>query len=427
MNAGLRRTAAAVIGLLGFLSVAITADGTENAAPAIAAALRKPVRVAAIVTVYRHNTHADVIVSRILEGYRLNGRGPRPSLKLVSLYVDQTSPGDMSRRMAAKHKFLLAGSVQKALTLGTGKLSVDGVLLIAEHGKYGLSKTGQRLYPKRRLFAEIVKVFQRSGRVVPVFSDKHLSDNWTDAAWIDRTARRMKIPMMAGSSVPSYRREPPLDVKRHAVVEEIVAVSYGGVESYGFHALEMMQSLVERRKGGETGVLSVQCLSGDAVWKARKEKVFSDDLLQAALKVSKKRRRAERPLTESVKSPTVFVIRYRDGLRASVLVLNGTATEFSAAWRVRGDKRIRATLFALQDARPFMHFTYLLQGIEKMMHSRKPTWPVERTLLTTGILHAAMLSKTKNGKRIDTRNLNIAYRSGWNWTQPPVFRPIEKD
>ncbi|MCH8828701.1 MAG: hypothetical protein IID45_03885 [Planctomycetes bacterium] len=315
--------------------------------------------------------------------------------------------------------------MEKALTLGTGKLAVDGVLLIAEHGKYGLSKTGQRLYPKRRLFAEIVKVFQRSGRVVPVFSDKHLSDNWTDAAWIDRTARRMKIPMMAGSSVPSYRREPPLDVKRNAVVEEIVAVSYGGVESYGFHALEMIQSLVERRKGGETGVLSVQCLSGDAVWKARKEKVFSDDLLQAALKASKKRRRAERPLTESVKSPTVFVIRYRDGLRASVLVLNGTATEFSAAWRVRGDKRIRATLFALQDARPFMHFTYLLQGIEKMMHSRKPTWPVERTLLTTGILHAAMLSKTKNGKRIDTRHMNIAYRSGWNWTQPPVFRPIE--
>lgn len=404
--------------------IVLVALFTANGLPTVAkSADKKPVRVAAIVTVYRHNAHADVIVGRILEGFTLDGKGDRPNLKLVSLYVDQTPKGDMSKTLAAKHKFQLAKTVEQALTLGTGKLAVEGVVLVAEHGKYGKSATGQTLYPKHRLFGEIVKVFRKSGRVVPVFSDKHLSDNWDDALAIYRTARKLKFPFMAGSSLPSYRREPPLDVTRGQDLEEIVAVAYGGVESYGFHALEMVQCLAERRKGGETGIASVQCLTGDAVWNAGRRNVFSEKLMQAALGVSKKRRRAGKPLAESVKSPVAFIVRYRDGLKASVLMLNGTAAEFSVAWSAKNSDTNNATLFALQEPRPYMHFTYLVKGIERMMHTGRASWPVERTLLTTGILHAVMRSKLAGGKRLDTPHLGVKYRSQWNWKQPPRFEP----
>ena len=53
--------------------------------------------------------------------------------------------------------------------------------------------------------------------------------------------------------------------------------------SYDFHALETLQCMVERRKGGETGVEWMQTYQGDAFWKAHEEKVWSPALFKAAL------------------------------------------------------------------------------------------------------------------------------------------------
>ena len=381
---------------------------------------KRPPRIAAIVTVFRHNSHAEMIVGRVLRGYELNDKAPRSSLKLVSLYVDQYPKGDLSRDLAKKHGFRLSKTIEDALTLGTGKLAVDGVLLVAEHGKYPYDpKTGAHLYPKARLFKQLFAVFKNSKRSVPVFTDKHLSHDWKEAAHIYNTAKKLEIPLMAGSSVPTYKRIPNADVVRKRKLKEIVAVGYGGMESYGFHALEMMQSLAERRKGGETGVVSVEMLSGEAVWKAAGKR-YDRKLLLAALNASDKRRRKDKPLEKSVRKPVMFAIEYADGLRASMFMLNGTAIEFSAAWRYADNAKpqSQATVFRLQEPRPYRHFTTLLQGIEKMMHTGKPTWPAERTLLTTGILHAALLSKANGGEKRKTPHLGIRYRSTWNWKPP---------
>src|SRR3954451_4565467 len=187
----------------------------------------------------------------------LDGTGRDSPLKLASLYTDQKPPNDISRLLAASHRFPVKSSISDSLTLGTGKLAVDGVLLVAEHGNYPFSATGNHQYPKRRFWDETVKVFRESGRVVPVFIDKHLSDNWIDAKAIYDTARELKIPLMAGSSVPGTWRYPPADVVRDARVAEIVALTYGSTDAYGFHGLEAVQSLAEQRQGGETGVRSV--------------------------------------------------------------------------------------------------------------------------------------------------------------------------
>src|SRR5213594_4142366 len=106
--------------------------------------------VAAIVTVYHHNSHADLIVSRLLQTDTLDGKGKDSPLKLVSLYTDQRPTGDISRLLAASHRFRLSETIEDALTLGTGRLAVDGVLLIAEHGEYPKSPIGNTQYPKRR-------------------------------------------------------------------------------------------------------------------------------------------------------------------------------------------------------------------------------------------------------------------------------------
>jgi hypothetical protein len=391
--------------------------------------------VAAIVTVYRHNSHADVIVSRLLQTDTLDGKGSESPLKLVSLYTDQRAAGDLSRLLAASHRFRLSETIEESLTLGTGRLAVDGVLLIAEHGDYPRSPTGNMQYPKRRFWEETIKVFKSSGRVVPVFIDKHLADNWTDAKFIYDTARELKVPLMAGSSVPGTWRRPPVDVKRGSRLREIVAITYHTTDAYGFHALEFVQALAEQRRGGETGIKAVQSFAGDAVWRAFDEKAFDTELFDAAWQRLSQPQNRGRPLREAVPKPRLFRLEYADGLRAHVLELNGAAGEWSAAWRYAGEdperpaRHIESALFWTQEGRPAMHFTWLLHGIERMMLTGKPSWNVERTLLTSGALDALLLSLKEEQRRVETPYLLLRYQPIWRWSEPsapPPMRPWDE-
>jgi hypothetical protein len=386
---------------------------------AAARAEEKIPRVAVITTVWHHNSHADVIAARLLQGNTLDGIGEFPKLELATLYVDQFPVRDKSRELAKKHGVPIYDTIAGALTLGGERLAVDGVLLIAEHGQYDESPTGSIEYPKRRMFAEIVKVFEASGRVVPVFSDKHLEDDRADIAWFWEAKQRLQIPLMAGSSLPTLWRYPPADVKLGEPLKEIVAVSYHRLDAYGFHALEMVQCLAERRRGGESGVKQVRCLSGDAVWEAGKSGIYDQKLLDEAL--SRLKERPLKPgysLPDLVNEPALFVLDYEDGLRASILTASGAAGEWTVAWRY-GDGRSDSTCFWTQEARPFMHFTYLLKGVEQMIHTGQPTWPPERTLLTSGALDALLVSKKDGGKTIPTPQLKINYQPTYSWHQPP--------
>jgi hypothetical protein len=382
--------------------------------------------VAVITTVWRHNSHADVIASRLVQGNTLDGQGAFPRLKLMSAYVDQFPANDMSRALAKEHGFTIYDTVEGALTLGGERLAVDGVLLICEHGDYPRSETGSIEYPKRRLFGEIVKVFEKSGRVVPVFSDKHLEDDWADIAWFYGEAKRLKIPLMAGSSLPTLWRYPETDIERGKPLKEIVAVSYGALDAYGFHALEMVQCLAERRKQGdawgEGGVKQVRCLEGAAVWQAGRDGLFDRKLLDEAIsRLKVKPLPSGRTIEEIGKNPVLYVIDYRDGLRASILFASPIA-EWSVAWRY-DDGSSQSTCFYTQEGRPFMHFTYLLKGAEQMIETGQPTWPVERTLLTSGLLDALLQSKKRGGEQIATPQLEIAYKSDWTWQMPPPPPP----
>lgn len=378
---------------------------------------RGPKKIAAIVSTYFQNSHADVIVSRLVETQTLDDKGERLNLVLTSLYTDQVPATDKSRVLAATHGFNIYKTVEEALTLGTGKLAVDGVLLVAEHGNYPVSDTGQVIYPKRRLFEEVQRVFRKSGRAVPVFIDKHIADNWADAKWIYDTAKELGAPIMAGSSLPTLWRRPVADVPRGARLEELVAISYHTLDAYGFHALEMLQCLAERRVGGETGIRQVQCLENEAVWAAGERGVYSDELLKAAFA------RLERPpkgdWRAQVKNPILWVIDYTDGFRARVLTLNGVVGEWTVAWRERGVTKPVSTCFWTQEARPFMHFAHLMEGVDRMFQTGKPAWPAERTLMTSGLLDALLQSKKQGGKILATEHLKFAYRTDWTWRQPP--------
>ncbi len=392
-------------------TAALAANGLGGAIwPRVVHARRRdgPPRVAAIITEYRGYSHADVIAGRFIQGYTLGSEPYWPRTKVVSMYVDQFPPSDLSRGMAAGHGIEIHPTIEAALTMGRGELAVDGVLIIGEHGNYPYNDKGQRLYPRRRFFEETVNTFQEVGATAPVFNDKHLSATWDDARWMYDMARRMRFPLMAGSSLPTTWRKPDLELPLDCELEGALAVGFSDLEAYGFHALETLQSMIERRRGGETGVRAVTCLEGAAVWEAAHDGRWSRTLLDAALdRIEKKT--PGRP-EQNCQNAAAFLIEHVDGLRSAVLMLSGHASEFAFAAQVRGERRAAASLFWLQEP-VFGHFSYLVHNIESMFLTGQETYPPERTLLTTGVLDAVIQSRFEGHKRIETPWLaTVAYR-----------------
>jgi len=383
---------------------------------------RKP--IAGITTVFRYNSHGELIIGRLAQTESMDGRGNVSSLRLASLYVDQKPKGDKSVDLINDLGIFDAKTIADALTLGQDKIAVEGVSLVAEHGEYTKSPSGAEQYPKRKFFEEIFKTVDKYGkRGLPVFCDKHLADTWTDAKWIYDEAKKRDMPLMAGSSMSVAWRDPPIDLPRESKVKEIHTISYHRIDAYGFHAFEGMQALLERRAGGETGVKAVQMLKGDDVWQAGTNGVYDRKLLDAALSALKVApippgKRVE----EMVKEPTVVIVEYRDGTKACMFTLNGAVQEWATAWKDDADK-ITKLRWVLQEDRPYSHFAVLNAGVEQMMHSGVATWPVERTLLTSGLVDEALLSMHEGGKRRETPHLDVKYKSDWNWTIPIAPAP----
>lgn len=384
------------------------ATGASAALAGVPASGQQRRKIAALSSTYHVRSHSDNFITRFLEGYWINEKYYPPPADVVSLYMDQIHPGDIGRRLSTAYDFPVTKSIEDALTLGSGKLAVDGVVLVAEHGDYPFNEKQQQLYPRYEFFEQVVSVFRKSGRSVPVFVDKHLSWNWAKAKQMYDWSRELKFPFMAGSSVSVTFRRPELDYPLGVEFEDALMVGGGWISDGGiFHNLETLQAFVERRKGGETGIRAVHHLEKDAVWRAAEEGRWSKDLMTAALARAEKLGPG-RP--EDVKHPVVCLLEYNDGFKAAVLMLGGLVNEYLVAFRVKGRPAIDATLCYIP-AENSNNFSMLVHGIAQMIQTGRPSHPVERTLLTTGALSFLMESAYQGHKRMETPMLKVAYRA----------------
>jgi hypothetical protein len=379
--------------------------------------------IAAVITEWRKNSHADVILSRLLEPEAWGHTRPF-ALRLAAVYADQFPANDLCRALCARHGVPIFPTIEGAVGVGTRGVPVEGVIVVGEHGQYASNARKQRLYPRRRLFDEVVHAFRVLGRRVPVFSDKHLSYDWLFERWMYDLARHEGIPLMAGSSLPVAWRIPGRTLPIGAELGGALALGYGDLDAYGFHTLEMLQCMVERRAGGETGVASVRCVSGPAVWEGAEAGLWPRDLLDAL----EPARRAANPKAGEVgplPGDTLFLIRYVDGLEATAAMLNSAGSCFGFAARRRGTAEPEATVFDLQDGHPFGHFGYLLRAVEHMFQAGRPAYPVERTLLTTGLLAALLQSRSEGGTTLLTPHLaEIHYQPvDWPFAPGPTGNP----
>jgi hypothetical protein len=393
---------------------------------AVAAAAPQPAapkRLAIITTIYRLQSHGQHMGDRFLVGYPYAGAWRRPNIKVVSLYVDQHPEGDLSADRAREFGFTLYPSIAETLRCGGAKLAVDAVLIIGEHGNYPRNEKGQILYPRSEFFQQCVKVFEQDGRAVPIFNDKHLSYSFEKAKAMVDASRRLHFPMLAGSSIPVTWRLPSIELPLGCEIESAVMVGEGGSDAMDFHALEGLQCMVERRRGGETGVKAVQLVEGEGVWKAVAEGRIARDLLTAALS------RSDTPLGLTVTDgrtqdlvasgelqklatrPAAYFVEYRDGLKATMLMLDGAVKDFNFAARLKGPSAIWSTQFLLTPDPNVTYSACLMHKAGQMFESGVAPYPVERTLLTSGILESCLTSKIQDRARLETPHLDVVYKA----------------
>jgi len=391
-------------------------------------------KIAAVVTEYRRYSHAQHIIDRFLWGYGFNGRHHHPPMDVVSLYVDQSSASDLSRERAKRFPSMkIYPSIAEALTRGGEKLDVDGVVLIGEHGTYPKNEKEQTLYPRYEFFKQIVDVYRDSGRTSPVFNDKHLSWKWEWALEMVETAAEMGFALMAGSSLPVTRRMPPVDLPFGAEVSEALCVAVGSIDSYDIHALEAIQCMVERRRGGETGVVSLQALRGDDVWKALQAGSWDaggwdPDLMEACLcrshrlaqprkgfnhihpELNQIRATHDRENAEHPQNPVLYRYQHADGLKVSMLLIEGLVYDFTFAARLKGKPDPFSTQMFLPPREVCNFFSPLVNHMETLFVTGKSPYPIERTLLTTGLTAAGVESIWQGQKRLETPHLAIRYQ-----------------
>ena len=387
--------------------------------------MTKRPKIAAIVTEFRQYSHGQHIVDRFLEGYGWNSQHHHPPMDLASLYVDQRPESDLSRDRAERFpQMKIYPTVADTLTLGGNDLAVDGVLLIGEHGSYPTNEKGQHLYPRYELFMQIVSVYRTTGKTAPIFNDKHLSWNWDWAKEMYDISQEMGFAFMSGSSLPVTWRTPSIDMPLGSRVHEALCIAIGGVDSYDFHALETIQCMVERREGGEQGVKWLQAYRGDKVWEAHHEELWSRELFEAALCRSHTLTPSRQgfnnifptldEMKQLVEDPIAYQYEHLDGLKATMILMNGLVQDFNFAAHLEGQDAPLSTQMYLPmpPARTTLanFFSPLVNNVEQMFLSGTATYPVERTLLTTGLVAAGVESLFHDQTRQETPHLNISYQ-----------------
>ena len=439
-----------------------------------------PVRLAILGSTYHLGSNLQTIADRFLVGYPFEGDWHKPNIQVVSLYVDerirkasaaanefqlaitgkarpqqrppqpvqpgmsggkrapderwepmapasedQGLKGDLSEARAQQFGLRLCRNIPEALRCGGDRIAVDAVLVVVEQCPeypYPMNDKDQVLLPRYDFFQQCAQVFETEKHAVPYFNHKQLSFSFNEAQNMVNTAERLKFPLMSGSSMPVTWRLPDVDVPFDAPVEEVVMVGVGGFDEMDFDALEAMQAMLERRKGGETGVKAVQTLQGDDVWAAMQAGRWSKDLLVSALSRSdtplgltlldgrNQEMVSNGALPQLVTDPAAYCVEYTDGTKSTLLILNGAIRDYNIAARLAGGETV-STQFFMAPAPNEGYSACLAAKIDAMFQTRTAQIPVDRALLTTGVLEACLKSRHRLNRKVETPQLGLRYQS----------------
>lgn len=399
--------------LVGFTPAAFGQSGT-----------RKP-RIACLTTYWAApRSHADWIFTKLLDGYWWQGAHKESRVEVVSVYIHQLEASGLGQKICKSKGIPIYDTVAQAVSLGGDELAVDGVVIVAEHGNYPTDLKGHWLLPRWWIYNQVIQVFEKSKRAVPIFNDKHLSYNWDDAKWMYNKSRELGFPLIGGSSIPFYYRTPEKELELGTPIKHSIVVGGTADEGAIFHAIDVLQCYVERRKGGETGVRTVQSIRGPKVWDWVANNPWAKNLLEAVAQKFglDENHFQQQPLTN------MCVVEYNDGTLAAVI--GGRDVGWTYAGDIEGEKD--PTIISMLDwPGPFAQYhasNAQPHWITELMVTQKEPFNAERLLLSTGITNHYMESNWENGeysavgKKLETPVLNMTYTP----THGPQFNTGER-
>lgn len=406
--------------VLGMVGMAGLAALTGAAPEAAAQTAPKRPRIACLISYWGLPTsHADWIVNKLLDGYWWHGEHTPSRVEVVSVYIHQLDTSLLGQKVCKAKGIPIFKTVGEAVTLGGKDLAVDGVVLVAEHGNYPTDLKGHWLLPRWWIYQQVVRVFEQSKRSVPVFNDKHLSYNWDDAKWMFDKSRELNFPLTGGSSIPTYFRKPEIELAVDTPIRNSIVVGNCPDEGAMSHCVDVLQAFVDRRKGGETGVRSVQSIRGPETWTWVEANPWASKLLEAV----RKNFDLKPGYFQESRRSNVCLVEYNDGTKGAVISGEGVGWTYAGEIAGQSDPTLVSMLGWPGPISQYHAANGHEHWITEMMLTRKEPFNAERLLLSTGILNHYMESNWENGRysavgrRVETPYMNMTYRS----THGPLF------
>ena len=267
--------------------------------------------------------------------------------------------------------------------------------------------------PRWWIYNQVVSVFEQSKRSVPVFNDKHLSYNWDEARWMFEKSRELNFPLTGGSSIPVYYRKPEIELDIDTPIKNSIVLGGTADEGAIFHAIDVLQAFVERRKGGETGVRSVQSIRGPETWKWVERNAWAARVIESVAKSFE----FQPGHFQQADQTNMCIVEYNDGTKAAVIGARDVGWTYAGEIEGRSEPTIISMLGWPGPFDQYHASNSQPHWITEMMVTKKEPFNAERLLLSTGITNHYMESNWENsryspvGRRIETPVLNIKYRS----------------
>jgi len=331
---------------------------------------------------------------------------------VASIYLHQHDISELAHRVAQAKDIPIFRTVANALTLGGNELAVDGVVIVGEHGDYPTDLKGRWLLPRWWLYNQMIRVFERSNRSVPVFNDKHLSYCWNETKWMFDKSRELNFPLTGGSSIPLYYRRPEIELDINTPIKNSIVIGGASDEGGIFHCIDVLQSFVEMRKGGETGVKSVQAIRGGAeTWKWVERNPWVGNLLDSVAK----RFELQPGIFQENANANICIVEYNDGTNAAIVAGRGVGWTYAGEIEGQNEPTIISMLgwpgpfdqYHASNAQP--------HWITELMVTKKEPFNAERLLLSSGITNHYIDSSWENGRfsavgrRIETPFMSVSY------------------